>query len=90
MRKAVEEPMVTLPPVPPRLDPEAVELGAAYRAAFLTEQRKAIKEISDVTPLSMGVTTLKGLVDTIIPKGTKLPTKRHRIYRTPYNNQSCQ
>ncbi|KAF7263279.1 hypothetical protein GWI33_003153 [Rhynchophorus ferrugineus] len=67
---------------------EAVALGAAYQAALLTGQCKKIEKITEVAPLSLGVTTSKGFVTEIIEKGTKLPTIQHKIFYTLQNNQS--
>ncbi|XP_076271640.1 chaperone protein DnaK 2-like [Rhynchophorus ferrugineus] len=67
---------------------EAVALGAAYQAALLTGQCKKIEKITEVAPLSLGVTAPKGLVTEIIEKGTKLPTIQHKMFSTLQNNQS--
>ncbi|XP_076272809.1 chaperone protein DnaK-like [Rhynchophorus ferrugineus] len=67
---------------------EAVALGAAYQAALLTGQCNEIRQITEVTPLSLGVTVSNGLVLKVIEKGTKLPTEKYQTIRTLFNNQS--
>ncbi|KAF7263280.1 hypothetical protein GWI33_003152 [Rhynchophorus ferrugineus] len=66
---------------------EAVALGAAYQAAMLTGQCNQIRQITEVTPLSLGVTVYKGLVIKVIEKGTKLPTEKYQTVQTLVNNQ---
>ncbi|KAF7263281.1 hypothetical protein GWI33_003151 [Rhynchophorus ferrugineus] len=67
---------------------EAVALGAAYQATLLTGQCNEIRQITEVTPLSLGVTINNGLVLKVIEKGTKLPTEKYQTIRTLFNNQS--
>jgi len=74
-------------PVNDTINPdEVVALGAALQADVLSGNRKDIL-LLDVTPLSLGIETMGGLMDTIIPRNSKIPTKASRQYSTSIDGQ---
>lgn len=65
---------------------EVVALGAAIQGDILAGKQKNIL-LLDVTPLSLGIETVGGLMDTIIPRNTKVPSKFGRQYTTSVDGQ---
>ncbi len=67
---------------------EAVAMGAAIQAGVLTGEVNDVL-LLDVTPLSLGLETMGGVMTTLIPKNTTIPTKKQEVFSTAEDNQSA-
>ncbi|MFM8356345.1 MAG: Hsp70 family protein, partial [Gammaproteobacteria bacterium] len=67
---------------------EAVAIGAAIQAAVLSGDVKDVL-LLDVTPLSLGIETLGGVMSVLIEKNTTIPTKKQQVFSTADDNQTA-
>ena len=67
---------------------EAVAIGAAIQAGVLQGQVRDVL-LLDVTPLSLGIETLGGVMTKLIPKNTTIPTRATQIFSTAEDNQTA-
>ncbi len=67
---------------------EVVALGAAIQAGVLKGDVKDVL-LLDVTPLSLGIETLGGVMTKIIEKGTTIPVKKSQVFSTAEDNQTA-
>ncbi len=65
---------------------EVVAIGAGIQGAVLSGDVKDVL-LLDVTPLSLGIETMGGVMTTMIPANTTIPTKKTEVYSTASDNQ---
>jgi len=70
---------------------EAVAYGAAVQGGILGGEQSEVTDslvLIDVTPLTMGIETVGGVMTKIIPKGTVIPAKKSQVFTTYQDNQT--
>merc|ERR1712096_94885 len=67
---------------------EVVALGAAIQGGVMTGNVTDVI-LLDVTPLSLGIETMGGVMTPVIDKNTTIPTKKEKVFSTAADNQFC-
>jgi molecular chaperone DnaK len=67
---------------------EVVAVGAAIQAGVLSGEMKDVL-LLDVTPLSLGIETLGGVMTTLIPRNTTIPTRKSEVFSTAADAQTA-
>ena len=68
---------------------EAVGLGAAIQASVLSGSSDKLVFLLDVTPLSLGIETMGGVMNTMIRRNTQVPTEFRETFTTAEDNQTA-
>ena len=66
---------------------EVVAIGAAVQAGILTGELRDLM-LNDVTPLSLGLETIGGVMKVLIPRNTSIPVRKSDVFSTSEANQS--
>ena len=86
----VQQMVRTLVPLEPcqSVNPdEVVSIGAAVQAGILTGELRDLM-LNDVTPLSLGLETIGGVMKVLIPRNTSIPVRKSDLFSTSEANQS--
>jgi molecular chaperone DnaK len=67
---------------------EVVAVGAAIQAGVLGGEVDNLPQLLDVTPLSLGIETLGGVMTTLIPRNTTIPTDKDETFSTAADSQT--
>ncbi len=67
---------------------EVVAVGAAIQGAVLAGELKEVL-LLDVTPLSLGIETLGGVMTVLIPRNTRIPCEKKEVFTTAEDNQTA-